>query len=240
MVHLGHSKSAVQKPQPHLTKRNGIRRYDSTIRVEWYNGYWLNQALEVLEACRLRRKTRVEQIRRACVYVRRQQQSESVRRQLTALSLARKKIERTDLCYKWIQKLRTNASCAPDQPDLYQEVRYYQHGLVPAAYDRYGAPNPAELYYGRRYADANVSLELHEMGLYHPADHGKKPFARPLSMQGAPKEVRRLLCGKWYHDCDMENCFCMIAVWLGEKYGLEMPVLKEYTSSKSARRVMLD
>jgi hypothetical protein len=153
----------------------------------------------------------------------------------TQIEYAIKRLRRTELCFQWMRKLMTDSETMRAEADAKVErhVKYYRYS-IPLTSPFVGLQRPSYPY-GRRYASTGISLNVKDMGFAAKEDEK----ARSISLQGAPKEVRWYLCQKFYHDIDMANCFPTIAIFLGEQYGCEFPVLKRYTATKQDREDML-
>jgi len=84
-----------------------------------------------------------------------------------------------------------------------QRIRYYRKKIdVPERLSDTLTIN-RQIQYGRRIAGCVDTLFLRNT----VACDDEEDEVRTLSLQGAPKEVRSVLCGGIYHDIDMENCF---------------------------------
>lgn len=155
------------------------------------------------------------------------------------LTLQLKRIRRCELCMEFMRLLMTKlrrSDCNDRASRLRaQRIRYYRKKIdVPERLSDTLTIN-RQIQYGRRIAGCVDTLFLRNT----VACDDEEDEVRTLSLQGAPKEVRGVLCGGIYHDIDMENCFPNIAIFLGERYGYNFPVLTRYTQSKDSREELL-
>lgn len=168
-----------------------------------------------------------------------------------------KRIRRTELCMLFLEMLaqRTDAFHCKEEV-CKQKVTYFRKTIRIVQASNRNAETPTAtgccddmdadddehapsqigkmLIYGRQYADTNGKLSLKGTIAYDPQE-----WQRTVSLQGAPKEIRRFLCSGIYHDVDIENCFPNIAIHLGRQYGYHFAVLSKYTASKATRNEML-
>lgn len=104
---------------------------------------------------------------------------------------------------------------------------------------------------GRRYAKciakggtklskpSDVSLLMSKL-LEH---HGRQYELRHTTMQAAPSEIRVLLIGDRCRDLDMVNAFIKLAVWMADKYGVDVPSIEVYSQDahrESAMQELMD
>ena len=96
----------------------------------------------------------------------------------------------------------------------------------------------------KRHALTNAQARGREWGRRYPTCEKVSSvgsFRRPeaLALQGAPREVRLILCWRRYSDIDLKNAFPRIAHHLAIDLGLELPTLALYVSSDENREGLL-
>lgn len=208
-------------------KQMASRTFNEREFIECYDYDALSFAVRAMSQSRVQRNMHM---RRLQIMKDRKRDNKKL---MTQIEYAMKRLRRTELCYQWMRKLLNDPEMTRAGAKAERQVKYYRYS-IPLASKFMGLQRPSYSY-GRRYASTSTFLNVKEMGLSAKDDER----ARSISLQGAPKEVRWYLCQKYYHDIDMANCFPTIAIFLGEQYGCDFPVLRRYTESKKNREAML-
>lgn len=137
------------------------------------------------------------------------------------------RVRRTEDAYRFMQALDVYATRSHGTSTRTLLVGYARNSLKNA--------NAMISLYGRRYCKSAGGKTISRLD---------KPWELPrtLGQQGAPREVRALLCGEMHLDVDIENAFNVIALALGKVHGLDeasLPYLSEYTRSTERRESIL-
>jgi hypothetical protein len=251
----------MAKQQPYdeaKAKRQCVKHIVDDVLVsnkkEWYNMQHAKLALMELNNHALQRTVRARELHDLRLRVSRSSDLTHSQQFIPLIDEALKIIVRADLCNEWLKKFESLITWEEDAPAGARKTSMSQtktatptvYGSQHVNYYRKRFAHLHEVIYGRRYVKSLVKDGvLHAREWCHNAHHGSggdehpSEFNRMLALQSAPKELRVVLCAGIYHDIDMENAYCMIAIYLGNKYGCDLQTLRRYTESKQAREAML-
>lgn len=221
--------------------------YEVRDYFECYNVVQLERAVKLLARGAVARRARAGELRAALELASRSRsgacgQPSHVKRANTDaserawLTLQLKQLNRCNLCMEFMRMLLgklTSSDVDATSPVRAQRIRYYRKKINVPERISDTLTIDRQVQYGRRIAAGVDHLVVRDM------TDGDEDRVRTLSLQGAPKEVRNVVCGGIYHDIDMENCFPNIAIFLGQRYGYTFPVLTRYTESKASREALL-
>lgn len=212
------------------TKMTASKDFNERQFVESYDYEALIAAVRAMSQSQIARNMHIRRLRGM------KHRTHNNKTAITQIEYAIKRLRRTELCFQWMRKLLNDSDTtrAPADAKAERRVKYYRYS-IPMTSSFLGMKRPSYSY-GRRYASTGLTLNVKELGVAAKEDD----TVRSISLQGAPKEVRWYLCQKYYHDIDMANCFPTIAIFLGDQYGCNFPVLKRYTATKKDREEMLN
>lgn len=130
-----------------------------------------------------------------------------------------KRLRRVEGCQRWCEDLE-RVSHPPNKLGLRRRTVGYGRKSLKIA----------KCMWGRRYATCTAKIKL-------PTYRGP----RSVALQGAPREVRLVICSPVYYDVDMVNSFIRIAIAKARTYGMDPPLktLELYGSNDALRETML-
>lgn len=121
-----------------------------------------------------------------------------------------RRVERPEEALRWALDVDKTASHADAKGRRHRRVEYWRTRLKISNID-----------VGRQYSSSSDK----------PVRCATSRNPKALSLQGMPRELRRLLCHRHYMDVDMQNSFPSLACALATRCGIQLPALAAYADA---------